>query len=378
MRSRPGRAEEATGQTCTHIIRAPRTDDIFLGILEKRASRIDRKLPPVLLIHGATLGAKLFDLPAPGYSLMAELACHGRAVYALDIRGYGNSLNGLAMNAPPEANPPFARITDAVSDIGAAARFILERDGVDNLDLVGFSWGTVTAASYATANPAFVRRFALYAPLYAEFNAQWLDRIADPDDRTKADPKMNAYRYVTIAELTRRWDSDFPGASADPYREKGVLSVMFGAMAALDPHAGSHIPPAFRVPNGALADLVNVFNGRPLYDAGKLTMPVLLVRGQNDRTATDTDARRLLSAIASRDKQYCVISPGSHFLCIEKKRFRLYEQLNRFLARSSARSNPGNIWASQGATSRPYVHENSIRSGSRKMTSCVGLCSRKF
>ena len=34
--------------------------------------------PPVLLVHGATFGAALFDLPLAGYSLMRELAGSGR------------------------------------------------------------------------------------------------------------------------------------------------------------------------------------------------------------------------------------------------------------------------------------------------------------
>ena len=47
--------------------------------------------PPVLLVHGATFGSALFDLPLAGYSLMQELAGSGRFVYAIDIRGYGAS-----------------------------------------------------------------------------------------------------------------------------------------------------------------------------------------------------------------------------------------------------------------------------------------------
>jgi hypothetical protein len=57
--------------------RAPGTPSIEIGILEKRLAALDLRLPPMLLLHGATFGARLFDLPRAGYSLMAALASRG-------------------------------------------------------------------------------------------------------------------------------------------------------------------------------------------------------------------------------------------------------------------------------------------------------------
>jgi pimeloyl-ACP methyl ester carboxylesterase len=90
--------------------RAPGAPSIEIGILENRPSALDVRLPPMLLLHGATFSARLFDLPRAGYSLMAALAAQGRAVYALDIRGFGTSLGGAAMEEPPSRNPPFAGV----------------------------------------------------------------------------------------------------------------------------------------------------------------------------------------------------------------------------------------------------------------------------
>jgi len=304
---------------------------IPLGILERRGSAPARGLPPVLLIHGATFGVTLFDLPAPGYSLMAELAQAGCAVYALDIRGYGHSLNGGVMDGAPDAHPPFARLDDAVRDVEAAIAFILARERAPAADLVGFSWGTVVAACYATQVPHRVGRLALYAPLYAEVNEMWRTRIGDPNDRARIDQRIGAYRLITLADVIQRWNSDIGSADPGARRERGLPEVIFDALAALDPQARSHVPAAFRSPTGALADLVSIFNGRPLYDPAKITMPTLLVRGADDTTATDSDAKRLLANIASPQKTYRVIAPGSHFLCVENSRTELYECLRRFL-----------------------------------------------
>ena len=312
-------------------IPAPSAPDVTLGVLEKRGDPIDLRLPPVLLVHGATLGANLFDVPRPGYSLMAWLANRGRAVYALDVRGFGNSLGGKIMDAGLGLHPPFARANDAVRDIGAVVDLILAREGVEAVDLIGFSWGTVTSALYAAGTPERIARLALYAPLYAEVNPLWLGRIADREAQTRLNPRIGAYRLVTKNELISRWDGDLPTDDPNLYREGGIAELMFEVFAALDPHFRRHEPPAFRCPAGPLADLIDVFNGHPLFDPRKLTMPTLLVRGSDDTTSTDTDARRLLAALASPRKSYCVITPGSHFLIMERNRSELYQRLNDFL-----------------------------------------------
>jgi len=312
--------------------RAPGAPSIEIGILEKRSSVLDLRLPPMLLVHGATFGARLFDLPRVGYSLMTALASEGRAVYALDIRGFGTSLGGAAMEEPPSQNPPSAGVDEAIKDIAAAVDVILRRQPASGLDLVGFSWGAIAAARYAGDNPEKIVRLALYAPLYAELNATWLERIAGSLGSVRLPATLSAYRLVTLDGVIRRWDADLPTANSSVYREDGIPELVFDTLSALDPRSSSRLPPAFRCPNGPLADIVRICQGQPLYDPAKLTMPTLLVRGDHDTTSTHSAAVRLLAQIASPEKQYCVVAPGSHFLCIERNRAKLYEHLNDFFA----------------------------------------------
>lgn len=316
-----------------HRLRAPGTDDIRLGLIQ-RGSSGGRAAIPALVVHGSTLGAALFDLPVAGYSMLSDLASGGRPVYAIDVRGYGLSLGGGVMDAPPDANPPFATLEQAVLDIGAAVEFIRARENTDAIDIIGSSWGTVTAALYATRNPQGVARLVLYAPLYAEKNEAWLERIADPADRQRLHPRFGAYRLLTLDELTQRWNSDLGGGDPGSRREADIPAAIFSTLAAADPRAPSHQPPALRIPNGALLDLVSVFNERPLYDPAKLTMPTLIIRGADDTTSTDSDARNLLARLASRAKEYRVVSPGSHFLCVERNRRQLYASVRHFLDRA--------------------------------------------
>lgn len=316
-----------------HRVRAPEAADVWLGLLQRGCTAPGAALPPALVIHGSTLGAALFDLPVDGYSMLSELAGSGRAVYAIDVRGYGLSLNGHVMDAPPDANPPFATLESAVLDIGAAVDFIMERENVDAIDLIGSSWGTITAALYATRHPENVARLVLYAPLYAEKNDAWLKRIASPEDPLRLHPRFGAYRLLTLDELTQRWNGDLGGEDPARRREADIEKIIFSTLSAADPCASSHHPPALRIPNGALLDLVRVFNGQPLYDPAKLAMPVLIIRGADDTTSTDSDARNLLARVASGAKEYCIVSPGSHFLCVERNRHQLHEPIRRFLHR---------------------------------------------
>jgi pimeloyl-ACP methyl ester carboxylesterase len=142
--------------------------------------------------------------------------------------------------------------------------------------------------------------------------------------------RFAAYRLITLADTLQRWNEDLHGADPALHREAGIAEMLFEAQAAPDPQSQMQSPRAFRCPNGALADLVEVFNGKPLYDPAALKMPVLLVRGEEDTTATASDAKQLSGRLA--DARYRAIPGGSHFLCIEKNRLALYEELRSFLS----------------------------------------------
>jgi len=301
-----------------------------LVLAERCSASLDARRPPILLVHGATFGAALFDLPRPGYSLMAHLAGRGRAIYALDIRGYGRSAAAPAMEAPPDAHAPFARAIEAVQDLGTAVDFILARHATPTLDLVAFSWGTIPAAQFAGDNPHRIGRLVLYAPLCGVPNCAWLDRIADPADPRRLAARFGAWRWVTLADLVSRWDSDLGNHNPGMSRENDIPKLLFDALSALDPRGAARSPRAFRCPNGALADLVDVFNGRPLFDSRRLTMPLLAVRGTADTTSTEEDVRQILACARSPTVAVRSIA-GSHFLCIERNRAALYDALDEFL-----------------------------------------------
>src|SRR5262245_60221762 len=238
------------------------------GPLTVRRKRRPGAMPngaPLLIVHGATFCALLFDLPLAGYSLMAALADSGRVVYALDVRGYGHSLGPGVLDEPPHCNPPFADADSAVEDITVAADFVLAQQQSSNLDLIGFSWGAITAARFAGAHADKVARLALYAPIYSSMRPIWPTTAAS---NAGEEPHLDAYRLVSETGILARWDADLPAGGASQFREDAVPRALFDVVAALDPRSRSRNPPAFRCPNGALRDLMRIFAGKRAFDPG--------------------------------------------------------------------------------------------------------------
>src|SRR6187397_1156672 len=107
----------------------------------------------VLYVHGATYPSETaFDLRLAGFSWMDYIARAGYDVWLVDVRGYGGSTRPPAMDQPASANPPFATTAEAVKDVGAAVDHILRKRGIGKLNLIGWSWGTVTMAWYTAQN----------------------------------------------------------------------------------------------------------------------------------------------------------------------------------------------------------------------------------
>lgn len=287
---------------------------------------------PVVLLHGATFGSVMFDLPVPGYSLQGFLAARGWRSFALDLRGYGRSLPAPPLDLPADDNPPYARLGDAVDDLATGLRFVLEETGREAAHVVGFSWGTVVVAVLAASCPRLVDRLVLCAPLFGEENPLWIGRIGDPTDRTRLDPRLGAYRWIGLADVRSRWNSDIPAAaSIEDYREERVLRAVFDALAGADPLGRQRAEPAFRAPTGALVDLFEIFNGRPLYQPEQILAPTLIIRGEDDTTSTESDSRRLFEALGTPRKRTVAIAPGSHFLCAERNAQELFGEIALFL-----------------------------------------------
>jgi len=315
-----------------HMVPPSPERDAPLGLQEVCPDGGEIHTTPVVLLHGATFGSGMFDIDVPGYSMQNFLAGQGWRNFALDVRGYCRSVPSRTLDAPAEDHPPYARLQDGVEDLLEGIRLVRDLTGVEAVHLVAFSWGTVIACAMAASQPQLLERLVLYAPLYAEVNDLWIDRIADPEDRARINPHLGAYRRVGEADIRTRWDADIPVCSdASVYRDERVLHAIIDALAAADPAASPDGEKSFRAPTGALVDLFEIFNGRPLYDPAAIMSPTLVIRGGDDTTSTASDADNLFEKLGGDENRLATITPGSHFLCAERNATRLFEDIGLFL-----------------------------------------------
>ncbi len=280
----------------------------------------------VVLVHGATVASSLFDVPLQDYSLLGALARAGYAAYALDIRGYGRSSRPYLSTG---AALPFARGDDAVQDVFDVVSAVRDLEGVERVNLLGGSWGSIVVSKFAAMHPSFLDSLMLMAPIYAERNPGWLADLADPERSDRPRP-FPAWRWVTRDDLLRRWDREIPYDDKGRRRDKAVFDWIFDDLNGCEPDADGT---RFRAPNGTLLDLFAAFSGTPQFDPAGIQVPTLLLRGEHDGTSTHSDATALFARLGTPDKTYVQIGDAGHFLCVERRRAQFHAHLMAFLDR---------------------------------------------
>lgn len=312
-------------QRTAHRVQSSNEPSVHLHLRERRPFIASSKSAvPLLLVHGATISSILWDNPLPDWSWMDRLALDGFHVFAVDLRGYGQSSRPESFDHPPLENEPYARAKDVEQDVIDAIDFILELTRAEKIDLLGGSWGSIICGKLVAENPEIkVRRLVLYAPLYSEMTTRpdWLDKPSRSNGSS-----IGAYRRVLPEQLKHRWDSEIPVPDKSSWRPDGILEALMRGCIDDDDQTG------FRVPNGTIADLHEVFDGKPLYDCGDISAPTLLIRGSADPVSTHEDAFGLFESLNSDIKRYTVVGNGAHFMIAENKIDEVHSSITGFLA----------------------------------------------
>src|SRR6516162_8094587 len=220
----------------------------------------------VLFVHGATYPSEtVFDIDLPGGSWADLVARKGYDVYLVDVRGYGGSTRPPAMDAPAADNAALAMTVDAVNDVGSAVEFILKRQGISKLNLVGWSWGTAIMAGYTAAHNEKVNKLALYAPL-------WILKAPPPFSGS------GAYRTASRDSVRERGIRGIPAQRVEEISPTTWFDLWWQATLATDPIGARQTPPVIRAPNGVLKDIADYLGvGKSIWDPGKIRAPTLLI-----------------------------------------------------------------------------------------------------
>jgi pimeloyl-ACP methyl ester carboxylesterase len=300
------------------------TAGIDLHIRRKRLANVENfsSERTLLLMHGATFSSgSLFDAPVEGASFMDKLAAASFDVYAVDVRGYGTStgLPEIAGSVDPSRRP--VRIETAIRDLGRVIDYILERRGLDQLNLVAMSWGGSIAGGYAAKNNGKINRLALIAPLW----------LRETPGRIDAGGELPAYREVDLFKYEETWRAAAPKDHRDALIPSGWFGVWAETTLAIGPRGAA--PNTILAPSGAIQDIREYWAaGRPFYDPGEIRVPVLLIHAEWDVDVPFDTARDFFSRLtAAPYRRWIEIGQGTHMVILEKNRWQAVNAILDFL-----------------------------------------------
>ncbi len=247
----------------------------------------------LLLVHGLTYSSHEFDVDTGDYSLARFLASNGFTVWMLDIAGYGSSQE-VEDGYMPDSNY-------AAEDIAAAADLVLERSGQQRLDVLGWSWGTVTGGRFAANHPEKVGKLVLYAPIVAglgvyevksPFNKNTWEHAAG-DFQVKEDGRIDydiTEPCVVATFLSNCWRYDGKGS-----------------------------------PNGGRRDLLVGADER-LIPTASIEAPTLLIVGDKDPYVSVELCEEAFGTLKNKDSMLKVVPGASHAMMMEKPFYKEFRE----------------------------------------------------
>jgi pimeloyl-ACP methyl ester carboxylesterase len=107
----------------------------------------------------------------------------------------------------------------------------------------------------------------------------------------------------------------------------GVFEAYRDAMLSSDPKSGE-LGGSVRTPAGRVVDLLRT---KPQFDASKIKVPTLVIRGALDTFSTQPDSQLLTKELGSEVKQYVEIPNASHNIPYEKANIQFLRAVKDFL-----------------------------------------------
>lgn len=311
---------------------------VRLFVRERSPVGSARHHTPVLLVHGGfTPSTVAFDLPLPGYSLMAALAEAGFAAFTLDMTGYARSprptmddpanvvpghrptLGGMADRLGPPSYPfELVTATSEQDDIDAVVDFVRNRTGADKVFLFGWSGGGFRTGTYTARHPEKVAALLIHAS--SNF------KIDGPDTAPPL-PRPGAPVQLQDRETgeRRRWLAHVRDADQV---EAHVPEIVWRESIALDPVGATWGPGVQRAPTRTYWG----WNGRA---AARLAVPTLVVVGEEDGLLDSN--RALYRSLGADRKVFVARASATHFMLWEKGRRLLAETAIEWFTESTFR-----------------------------------------
>lgn len=253
----------------------------------------------VLLVHGRTWSALPdFDLQVEGedLSLMDGLVAKGYAVFAIDLRGYGETPRDASGWLTPGR---------AANDVNVVLRWIDVQGSPSRADweikphLFGWSMGSTISQLAAQRFPDAMSSLTLFGYWHDPDASFPADEPGIEPERARNTAEAAASDFITPGSISRRAVDAYVSAAleADPIRTdlRGYADYN-----ALDP------------------SLVN--------------LPTLVIAGEHDPLAPNDNLARLFVRIGTGHKQWVSVPGGDHAAFLEKPRRYFIDELTTFFA----------------------------------------------
>lgn len=302
------------------------TAGIKLHVRNKRPQGMERSdaAHTIVMMHGATYSStSLYDTRIEGYSFLDYLATAGFNVYSVDVRGYGGSTRPVEMSQPAGDNDPLVRTETAINDFGTAVEYALRENGIEQVNIIGMSWGGTVTGAYTTRNGGKVRRLGLIAP-------QWLSDLPIPLD---GGGLLQAHRVVNASAAKTRWIGAAPEEKRATLIPQGGFEAWLENTVASEPDQALRANKSFVASNGPIADVREYWSvGRPLYEPADIEVPLMLVLGEWDiDVPPEAGLAYFKRAVNAPFKRLVTLGEATHMLVLEKNRKQAFEELSTFI-----------------------------------------------
>ena len=259
----------------------------------------------ILFVHGSSVSATpVFDLQIPGKpeaSTMDWFARRGYDTWCVDCEGYGRSDKWRPVNAD---------VSCGADDLAAASEYILSQSADRRLLLYGASSGALRAGLFAQRHPGRVQRLALDALVWTGEGSPTLAERKKRLEEYRASNRRPIDRAFVRSIFTR----DHPDTS-----DLTVVEAFADAVLALDKS----------VPTGTYIDMsANL----PVIDPEKISVPVLIMRGQWDGIASFQDLANFFAKLPNPDKQFVVMPGIAHTSTRSKNWALVYHLLDAYFS----------------------------------------------
>lgn len=282
---------------CTQGLRNDRIDWSGISINLCRSGPIGNA-PQILLLHGVTYSStSVFHLQVDGqapeeYSMILKLGQLGIGTWALDFSGYG--LSDTHPNQKEET------IKDYVDQVRCAVEHIHQQSGQYPV-VAGWSWGAQVASLAVAKFPNIFSGLIFWSGIWG------------------GSGKANSLKMAKLPIAHRRINTtEHAGADfSTPLSFTAEVKAAF-------------VKKALMVdPSSPTTGIRETIEHMPLHDPLQITIPTLVIQGENDAVVNPDDITAYYHSLASKNVHYEVIS-ADHNAQFSNQRFALVQSIENF------------------------------------------------